>query len=59
MSCKPNPHENPRRRNKKKPGTRPQRTVYTGRRDAAKAAKQRGGNSRPYQVKGGWSITRR
>jgi len=57
MSAKPNPHTNPRR--KKPPETHERRITYTGKRDARKAAKRRGGNSRPYQVKGGWRITKR
>lgn len=59
MSGKPNPHENPKNRNKRKPVTHEKRITYTGKLDAKRAAQRRGGNSRPYPVKGGWRITRR
>ena len=59
MSGKPNPHKNPKSRSKKKLEPHEKRITYSGRADAKRAAQRRGGNSRPYAVKGGWRITRR
>jgi hypothetical protein len=57
MSCKPNPYLKPER--KKPPEHHEKRITYSGKADAKRAAQRRGGNSRPYKVKGGWRITRR
>jgi hypothetical protein len=59
MSGKPNPYENSKSRRKVKPVKHEKRITYTHKRDATNAANRRGGNSRPYKVKGGWRITRR
>jgi len=57
MSCKPNPHADLKPRVKPEPHEK--RITYSGKQDAKKAAYLRGGNSRPYKVKGGWRITKR
>lgn len=59
MSYKTNPHEKPKSRTGKKPVKHEKRITYSGKADAKKAAHIRGGNSRPYKVKGGWRITKR
>ena len=59
MSCKPNPHEEPKTETRTQRSKHERRITYTGKSDAKKAAHIRGGNSRPYKVKGGWRITKR